>query len=108
MVKKSQTPAHGICLVCHGLRQGAWVVLTGRCGCARWVELRGAGLAVALIWELARMYFLTIREFRPQAGECFPRRVLALEFHEIVTEACHRCALRRRISCWTLQGENLC
>lgn len=39
--------------------QGAWVVLTGRCGCARWVQLLGAGLAavavkaVALIWELA-------------------------------------------------------
>ena len=45
-----------------GAGQGAWVVLTGRCGCLRWVELLGAGLAVALIWELARMYFLTIRD----------------------------------------------
>ena len=41
--------------------QGAWVVKTGRCGCARWVELLGAGLAavvvnaVVLIWELVRI-----------------------------------------------------
>ena len=39
--------------------QGVWVVLTGRWGCLRGVELLGAGLAavavnaVALIWELA-------------------------------------------------------
>ena len=46
---------------------GVWVVITGRCGCQGWVELLGAGLAaaavnaVALIWELAQMDFLTIR-----------------------------------------------
>ena len=59
-----------------GAGLGAWVVLAGRCGWPRWVELRfcsrilkffvelrGAGLAavavnaVALIWELARMDF---------------------------------------------------
>ena len=44
-----------------GAGQGAWVVKTGRCGCPRWVELLGAGLAVALIWKLALMYFLTVR-----------------------------------------------
>ncbi len=44
-----------------GAGQGAWVVLTGRCGCPRWVELLGAGLAVTLIWKLAQMDFLTIR-----------------------------------------------
>ena len=37
MVKKSQTPANGLCIACHGLGYGAWVVLTGRCGCPRWV-----------------------------------------------------------------------
>ena len=37
------------------------------CGCLRWVELLGAGLAAVavcsmfLIWELAQMDFLTIR-----------------------------------------------
>ena len=51
----------------HGLGQGAWLVLTGRCGCPRWVQLLGAGLAVvavdteALIWELVWMDFLTLR-----------------------------------------------
>ena len=41
--------------------QGAWLVLTGRCGCARWVQRLGAGLAaVAFIRKLARTGFLTI------------------------------------------------
>ena len=52
-----------------GAGQGAWVVLTGRCGCPRCVELLGAGLAVALIWELARMYFLTIRVRLVKVGQ---------------------------------------
>ena len=43
-----------------GAGQGAWVVKTGRCCCPRWVELLGAGLAVALIWESAWVDFLTI------------------------------------------------
>ena len=39
------------------LGQGAWLVITMRCGCPRWVQLLGAGLAavavnaVALLWE---------------------------------------------------------
>ena len=43
--------------------QGAWVVITGRGGCPRWVQLLGAGLAavavnaVALIRELAWVVF---------------------------------------------------
>ncbi len=43
---------------------------TGRCGCPRWVELLGAGLAavavnpVVLIRELTQMGFLTIRDQR--------------------------------------------
>ena len=47
--------------------QGAWLVYAGRCGCPRWVQLLGAGLAVvavdavALIWELVWMDFLTLR-----------------------------------------------
>ncbi len=66
LVKKSLTPA-GTVLPPPGLGLGAWVVLTLRCGCARWIELFGAGLAavavnrVALIWKLARMGFLTVR-----------------------------------------------
>ena len=50
-----------------GVGQGAWVVKTGRCGCLRWVERLVAGVAavavnaVALIWELARTGFLTLR-----------------------------------------------
>ena len=41
------------------------------CGCLRWVELLGAGLAavavnaVALLWKLAQMDFLTIRVEMP-------------------------------------------
>ena len=66
MVKKSQTPA-GTVPAPWSLGQGAWVVLTLRCGCPRWVQLLGAGLAVvavdteALIWELVWMDFLTLR-----------------------------------------------
>ena len=47
---------------------GVWVVLTGRWGCLRWVELLGAGLAavavnaVALICKLVRTGFLTVRD----------------------------------------------
>ena len=48
-----------------GAGQSAWVVLIGRCGCTRWVELLGAGLAVALIWKLAQMDFLTIWGHQP-------------------------------------------
>ena len=42
---------------------------TGGCGCLRWVQLLGAGLAavavnsVALIWKLARMDILTRRDY---------------------------------------------
>jgi len=45
----------------------AWVVLAMCCGCPRWFELLGAGLAavavdaVALIRELARMDILTTK-----------------------------------------------
>ncbi len=56
MVKKSQTPA-GTVRAPWGCGQGAWVVLTLRCGCARWVQLLGAGL----IWKFAWIDFLTIR-----------------------------------------------
>ena len=59
-------------------------MFTMRYGCLRWVQLLGAGLAavavnaVALIWELAQMGFLTIRypvtfsqsTLRPQANAC--------------------------------------
>ena len=66
MVKKSETP--GGTVPRHlSLGQGAWVVLTGRCGCLRWVERLGAGLAAVtvnravLIWKLTQVDFLTIR-----------------------------------------------
>ena len=55
--------------------QGAWIVLTGRCGCPRWFELLGAGLAavavnaVALICKLVRTGFLTIRDATDNYGK---------------------------------------
>ena len=64
-VKKSQTSAATV-RAPWGSGQGAWVVLTVRRCCPRWVERLGAVLAVvavdteALIWELAQMNFLTI------------------------------------------------
>ena len=66
MVKKSETPA-GTVPRHLSLGQGAWVVFTMRCGCLRWVEQLGAGLAAVAVnpvffWELARMGFLTIRD----------------------------------------------
>ena len=54
--------------------QGAWVVLTGRCGCLRGVERLGAGLA-ALIWILVRIDFLTVRG---QVG-CFTGLSIAVD-----------------------------
>ena len=54
---------------------GAWVVLTGRCGCPRWFELLGAVLAAvavnraALTRELARMGFLTVRDILTIRGQ---------------------------------------
>ena len=56
--KIRNTCRHSVCST--GLR-------TGRCGCPRWVELLVAGLAVvavkamALIWNLAWINFVTIR-----------------------------------------------
>ncbi len=42
-----------------GAGQGAWVVLTGRCGCPRLVELLGAGLAVEWV-DLEAVHSKTI------------------------------------------------
>ena len=61
----------GVAVLCWCRSQaewGAWVVLTLRRGCLRWVELLGAGLAavavnaVALICKLVRTGFLTVRD----------------------------------------------
>ena len=81
------------CLL-HGSGQGAWVVLTGRCGCPRWVEQLGAGLAVvavnrvALIWKLARMDLLTIRGLDgliriPRLPACCAARLRRPEMHRL-------------------------
>ena len=56
-----------------GAGQGAWVVLTGGCGCPRWVEWLGAGLAavavnrVVLIWKLVRTNIFDHTGSRPVA-----------------------------------------
>ena len=66
LLKKSQAPAATV-RAPPGSGQGAWLVYAGRCGCARWVQLLGAGLAVvavdavALIWKLVWIDILTIR-----------------------------------------------
>ena len=60
----------GVGSASRGQGHGAWVVLTGRCGCLRGVQLLGVGLAavavnaVALLSELARIDFLTISAWR--------------------------------------------
>ena len=65
--KPKRLSVWGVRSASRGQGQGAWVVLTGRCGCLRGVERLGAGLtavavnAVALIRELARIDILTIR-----------------------------------------------
>ncbi len=54
--------------VLHGAEGRALIAFTGRCGFLRWFELLVAGLAAAavnavvLIWKLARMNILTMRD----------------------------------------------
>ena len=99
MVKKSQTPAHGLCLACHDPGQGAdRAHLALRLCTLGWAEVLvrrlGAGSApvtvnrVVLIWKLARMDILTARGLDgliriPRLPDCCAARLGRPEPHRL-------------------------